>query len=112
MEQASVPPFWPAQDAPLAGSAHLARHAERLDRYQQLLHLREEGFTQKEIARRLGMGERTVRHWLTRGIPYASPELRHKRRRGFDPYAAYVRERFSQGSHNGLQLWRELQTQG
>jgi len=58
------------------------------------------------------MAERTVRHWLTRGVPYASPELRHKRRRGFDPYAAYVRERFFQGSRNGLQLWRELQTQG
>src|SRR5215469_5840996 len=58
------------------------------------------------------MAERTVRHWLTRGIPYASPALRRKRRRGFDPYAAYVRERFSQGSRNGLQLWRELQTQG
>ncbi len=112
VEQASVPPFWPAEDAPLAGSAHLARHAERLDRYQQLIQLREEGFTQKEIARRLGMGERTVRHWLTRGIPYASLELRRKRRRGFDPYAAYVRERFLQGSRNGLQLWHELQTQG
>src|SRR6266849_7358665 len=112
VEQASVPPFWPAEDAPLAGSAHLARHAERLDRYQQLIHMREEGYTQQEIARRLGMAERTVRHWLTRGIPYASPELRRKQRRGFDPYAAYVRERFLQGSRNGLQLWRELQTQG
>ncbi len=112
VEQAAVPPFWPAEDAPLAGSAHLARHAERLDRYQQLIHLREEGYTQQEIARRLGMAERTVRHWLTRGLPYASPELRRKQRRGFDPYAAYVRERFLQGSRNGLQLWRELQTQG
>jgi transposase len=112
MEQASVLPFWPVQDAPLPGSAHLARHAERLDRYQQLIHLRDEGFTQKAIARRLGMAERTVRHWLTRGIPYGKPELRRKRRRGFDPYAAYVRERFSQGSRNGLQLWRELQTRG
>ncbi len=112
VEQASVPPFWPAEDAPLAGSAHLARHAERLDRYQQLIHLREEGYTQQELARRLGMAERTVRHWLTRGIPYASQELRRKQRRGFDPYAAYVRERFLLGSRNGLQLWRELQTQG
>jgi transposase len=112
MEQASVQPFWPAEDAPLAGIAHLAHHAERLDHYQQLIHLREEGFTQKEIVRRLGMAERTVRHWLTRGIPYASPKLRSKRRRGFDPYATYVRERFSQESRNGLQLWRELQTRG
>ena len=110
VEQATVPPFWPAEDAPLAGSAHLARHAERLDRYQQLIHLRDEGFAQQEIACRLGMAARTVRNWLTRGIPYGKPELRRKQRRGFDPYAAYVRERFSQGCRNGLQLWRELQT--
>ncbi len=112
VEQASVPLLRLTEDDLLAGSAHLARHAERLDRYQQLIHLREEGFTQKELARQLGMAERTVRHWLTRGIPYGKPELRHKRRRGFDPYAAYVRERFLQGSRNGLQLWRELQAQG
>ena len=53
------------------------------------------------------MGERTVRYWLTRGISYGKPELRHKRSRGFDPYAAYVRERWEQGHRNGLQLWRE-----
>jgi hypothetical protein len=112
VEHTSGAPFWLAEDAPLAGSAHLARHAERLDRYQQLIHLRDEGFTQKAIARQLGMAERTVRHWLTGGIPYGKPELRHKRSRGFDPYAASVRERFLQGSRNGLQLWRELQTRG
>ncbi len=112
MEQAEVRLFLSAEDAPLAGSAHLARHAERLDRYRQLVQLREEGLTQKEMARRLGMGERTVRHWLTRGIPYGKPELRHKRSRGFDPYAASVRERWEQGHRNGLQLWRELQAQG
>jgi transposase len=111
-EQASALSDWHVESDPLAGSVHLARHAERLDRYEQLVQLREEGLTHKEIARRLGMGERTVRSWLTRGIPYGSPELRHKRRRGFDPYAAYVRERFSQGGRNGLQLWQELQTQG
>src|SRR5207248_7364289 len=112
IEQVSVPPFWSAEDVPLAGSAHLARHAERLDRYEQLIHLREKGFTQQEIACRLGMATRTVRNWLTRGIPYGKPELRRKQRRGFDPYAAYVRERFWQGCRHGLQLWRELQTQG
>jgi transposase len=112
MEQASVLPVFPVQDAPLPGSAHLARHAERLDRYQHIIHLHDQGVTQQEIARRLGMAARTVRRWLTRGIPYGKPELRRKQRRGFDPYSAYVRERFSQGCHNGLQLWRELQAQG
>lgn len=106
-EQVSISPLRPVEEVPLAGSAHLAHHAERLERYRQLIRLREEGFTQKDIARQLSMAERTVRHWLTRGIPYASPELRRKRSRGFDPYAAYVRERFLQRSRNGLQLWRE-----
>jgi transposase len=106
-------PQWPEPHAPAVGSAHLARHAERTDRYQQLLDLRQAGLTLKEIARRLGMGERTVRYWLTRGIPYGKPELRHKRhRRGFDRYVDYVVQRWKQGERNGLQLWRELQAQG
>lgn len=91
-----------AADAPAAGSVHLARHAERTDRYHQLLELRKAGLTLKEIAHRLGMGERTVRSWLSRGIPYGKPELRHKRRRrGFDRYAEYVTERWNQGERNG-----------
>jgi transposase len=111
-EETSILPERYAERDPQAGSAHLARHAERSDRYQQLVELREEGLTHQEIARRLGMGERTVRYWLTRGIPYGSPQLRRKRRSGLDPYAAYVTERWEQGCRNGLQLWRELQTQG
>jgi transposase len=94
-------PQWPEVHAPTAGSAHLARHGERSDRYQQLIELRKAGLTLKEIAQRLGMGERTVRYWLTRGIPYGKPELRHKRRRGFDLYVEYVTERWNQGERNG-----------
>ncbi len=111
-EQAPTLPDRHAAPDPHAGSAHLARHAERSDRYQQLVELRAQGLTHQEIARRLGMGERSVRYWLTRGIPYGKPELRRKRRRGFDPYAAYVTERWNQGCRNGQELWRELQTQG
>jgi len=111
-EQTATLPDWHAESDPHAGSVHRARHAERSDRYQHLVELRAQGLTQQEIARRLGMGERSVRYWLTRGIPYGKPELRRKRRRGFDPYAAYVTERWEQGCRNGLQLWRELQTQG
>src|SRR6266566_4860816 len=58
-EQTSTLPDWHAESDPHAGSVHLARHAEQLDRYQQLVQLREEGLTYQEIARRLGMGERT-----------------------------------------------------
>ncbi|BCL83551.1 transposase [Ktedonobacteria bacterium brp13] len=101
----------PAPDSP-AGSAHLAHHAERLDRYQQLVELRNEGLMTKEIARRLDMAERTVRYWLKRGISYGNADSRRKEGKRIDPYMAYVTERWNQGEHNGLTLFRELQTQG
>jgi transposase len=102
----------PLASDPLAGDAHLAHRVERADRLQQLGELCAQGITQKEIAHRLGMGERTVRYWLTRGIPYGTPESRGKRRKGFDPYASYVEERFRQGCRNGQELWREITAQG
>jgi transposase len=101
----------PAQD-PQEKNAHLARQAERSDRYHQLVELRKQGLTLKEIARRLGMGERTVRYWFSRGIPYEKPKPRHKRRSGFDPYAGYVAEQWNQGHRNGQELWREIVAQG
>ena len=101
----------PAQDAQ-EKNAHVARQAERSDRYHQLVELRKQGLTLKEIARRLGMGERTVRYWFTRGIPYEKPQQRRKRRSGFDPYAGYVAEQWSQGHRNGQELWREIVVQG
>ena len=96
----------------LSGRAHLAHQAERVDRYQHLIELRQAGLTTKEVARRLGMGERTVRYWWTRGIPYGTPELRRKRPRASDPCVGYITERWSQGCHNGLELWRELKAHG
>src|SRR5260370_17943743 len=78
----------PAPD-PLAGSAHLAHHAERSDRYHQLLELRKEALTNKEIAPRLDMAERSIRRLITRGIPYEQPELRCKPRQPFAPYLPY-----------------------
>ena len=97
---------------PPAGSAHLAHHAERLDRYEQLVELRNEGLTMREIARRLDMAERTIRHWLKRGIPYGNAESRRKEGKRIDPYMAYVTGRWNQGEHNGQRLLRELQAQG
>jgi transposase len=110
-QEQSVSSDVPSPD-PLAGSAHLAHHVERADRYQQLLALREEGLTTKEIARRLGMAERTIRRWMERGIPYEKAELRRKQRNRFDPYVPYITERWNQGERNGQRLFQELQAQG
>ena len=73
--------------------------------------LRAQGLTQREVAKRMGMSERAVRTWLKRGA--APTNERHFRRRSvFDPYAAYVLERWQDGIHEARQLYEEIQAQG
>ncbi len=91
--------------------AHQARQASRDDRFRQILELRAHGLTQAAIARCIGMSERAVRNWLKRGA--APTNERHFRRRSvFDPYAAYVLERWQDGIHEAKQLYEEIQAQG
>jgi transposase len=81
LEPTSTLPEWHTAPNSHAGRAHLARHAERSDRYQQLVELHAQGLTYQDIARRLGMGERTVRRlphtrdslWETRASPQTTP---------------------------------------
>jgi DNA-directed RNA polymerase specialized sigma24 family protein len=58
--------------------------AQRDARYQQAVGLHEQGLTIHEIACRLGVHERTVRHWFQRGV---APDVRppRKRQSDFDP---------------------------
>ncbi len=87
------------------------RRAEREARYQQVESFHKQGLTSKEIACRLGISERTVRHWLHRGV---APDVRPRRKYSsdFDPYASYVLKRWQGGEHNGTRLWQEITAQG
>src|SRR5437764_5330228 len=91
--------------------AHQARQASRDDRYQQMTTLRAQGLTQKEVAKRMGMSERAVRQWLKRGAAPTN-ERQFRRRSVFDPYAAYVLQRWQDGIHEAKQLYEEIQVQG
>jgi len=91
--------------------AQQVRAAERMARYEQIIMLRKQGWRTADIAAQVGMAERTVRQWLTRGsIPHSRP--RQERARLIDPYKTYLLERWHQGCHNGLQLERELRAKG
>jgi len=91
--------------------AHQACQASRDDQYEQMTTLRAQGLTQREVAKRMGMSERAVRAWLKRGA--APTNERHVRRRSiFDPYAAYVLQRWQAGIHEAKQLYEEIQAQG
>jgi excisionase family DNA binding protein len=83
------------------------RRAEREARYQQVESLHKQGLTTKEIVHRMGISERTVRHWLHRGV---APDTRPRRKYAsdFDPYASYVLTRWEAGERNGRLIWREI----
>jgi transposase len=91
--------------------ARLERRTRRLERYTEVVALREQGLDLATIARRVGVSRRTVTRFLAAGI---FPE-RKRRTSGpgqLDPYIPYLLERWDAGCHNATQLWRELCTQG
>jgi transposase len=106
-----TPAAWQQRTPPHIEIAHQARQASRDDRFRQMTALRAHGLTQAAIAKRMGMSERAVRTWLKRG---AAPTWKRqfRRRSVFDPYAAYVLERWQEGVHEAKQLYEEIRTQG
>jgi hypothetical protein len=57
------------------------------------------------------MSERSVRTWLKQGQA-PSWKRRFRRRSLFEPYAAYVLERWQAGVREGTQLYAEIRAQG
>ena len=93
------------------GQPYSAHQAERYERYQQVMALHEQGMKSKEIAKRVGLGVRTIQRWLTHG-EYVETNYHHQHRSRFDAYEAYVMRRWDEGCHNIEQLWREIKAQG
>src|SRR5947207_4313164 len=88
-----------------------AHQTERYERYQQVVALRDQGIKVKEIAKRVGLGVRTVQRWVTQDS-YVETEYHHRHRSRFDAYEAYVKQRWDEGCHNIQQIWREIKAQG
>jgi transposase len=108
----------PTRDTPLVPPALPKRQEEtrqhrrdrRRARYEEVIKLQQEGHSQREIARRLGLGQRTVRRWVqARGFPEQS---RRRRRSRLDRFRPYLEQRWQDGIRNVARLWRELQKQG
>src|SRR5450631_730762 len=93
------------------GQPYSAHQAERYDRYQQAMALRKQGMIVKEIAKRVGLGRRTIQRWVSEGT-YVETNYHHSHRSRFDAYAPYVKQRWESGCHNIQQIWREVQAMG
>jgi len=101
----------PPEPIPFSPSARRPRQPVGEARYQQMLALKEAGLSTGAIARRLGVGQRTIQHWLAQQHgPYAGP--RKPRRSPLDWSTRYLRERWEAGERNGTVLWEELKAKG
>src|SRR6266699_2716990 len=106
-----TPATWQQRTPPHIEVAHQARQASRDDRFRQMTALRVQGLTQAAIAKRMGMSEKAVRNWLKRGVA-PTWKRQFRRRSVFDPYAAYVLQRWQEGVHEAKQLSEEIRAQG
>jgi transposase len=99
------------QEPPPMSSAEQRRWTRwrrQCEAYDDVMRLNKEGVPIKAIVRRLGVGRNTVRRWL-RG---AAPDPFRRRRSILEPHYALLERRWSEGCHNGAQLWRELRDTG
>jgi transposase len=96
------------QDKPQAVSAPVA---QRQDQYRQIPALHQLGLAPGQIARRVGLSERTVSRWLAK---LAAPHGRHAAGSAsvIDPYQASVLKRWQEGCRKGSHLCQELKAQG
>ena len=84
---------------------------KRLERYEHVVELFQQGRSKSDIARQLGMGRATVIAYLAAG---AFPERRGRTRTLgiLAPYVDHLQRRWLEGCRNISQLWRELQARG
>jgi len=88
-----------------------ATRERRLARYQAIIGLYEQGTKVRAIARRLGISRDTVQRYLKAG---GFPEMSKRGGQSsiLDAYLPYLHQRWAEGCHNGLQLYREIQQKG
>jgi Transposase len=87
-----------------------AHWAKRYALYRDVMRLHQQGVSQKDIARTLGINHVTVRRFIRAGT---FPErARYRRGSQLDPYISSLHQGWVEGVATPQQLWHELVTQG
>jgi transposase len=87
------------------------RRQRRLERYEQVVQLHREGYSQRAISQSLRIQRKTVRRWLRNGHfperkrPVRKPSKVHD-------FADYLQRRWAEGCHNATKLFQEIRGQG
>jgi transposase len=88
------------------------RHVTRLAQYEAICALRAKGMRLTDIAQQVGVSRQTVDRYLRLSGPPERKQPIPTRRRVLEPFEPYLLERWQEGCHNGVQLWREIRARG
>ena len=87
------------------------RRQHRLERYEKVVQLYGEGYSQRAISQMLQLERKTVRRWLRAGqFPERKRALR--KRAKVHEFSDYLRKRWSEGCHNATLLYEEIRRLG
>ena len=87
------------------------RRERRLERYNQIIELHQQGMSQSEIGRQLHIERKTVRRFLRAGR-FPERSAPHRRPPRVNAFYDYLQQRWNEGCHNATQLWHEIQGRG
>jgi transposase len=102
-----APPVPPAALLPPAAGAS-PRHIHRRQRYEQVCHLAQQGWTFRAIAQQVGLHRKTVAQYVRSD----SFPVRARPHSLLDPYKPYLLDCWKRGCRTGMRLYEEIQRQG
>jgi transposase len=88
-----------------------AHRQQRLELYNRVVELYQQGTSQQAISRELGLERKTVRRFLRAGR-FPERAVPHRKPARVSAFRDYLEQRWREGCHNATQLWREIQAQG
>jgi transposase len=92
-----------AETQPPATKPHL--------QFAEVKELATQGYSQRTLARHLGMSRNTVKRYLAADTP-PTYQGRGSRSSQIPPYIGYLEKRWLEGCHNSRILWEEIRQQG
>jgi transposase len=112
VEVEAEPPVLAREDRQTkAAQGQQMRQENKRLRFKTVQTMHTEGYSQKEIARQLKIGVKTIRKYIMlETCPYY-PEGRTRPSKMY-PYRAYLEQQWQAGRHNATQLWREIKKEG
>lgn len=87
------------------------RRQRRLERYQRLTELHQQGLSRREIARRMGLSRNTVKKWIA-AAHFREHARRPKRKGLLTGHTEYLKQRWQEGGTNATKLCQELRERG